>query len=49
MKDGLDTCRTGMEKKAKIACIGMWPQIHFLDLQGLYVFWTAGLTVALRI
>ena len=26
--------------------IGMWPQMHFLDLQDLYVFWTAGLTTA---
>ena len=25
----------------------MWPRMHFLDLQGLYVFWTAGLTTAL--
>ena len=22
----------------------MWPRMHFLDLQGLYVFWTAGVT-----
>ena len=39
VKDGLD--RTGMKKQikmAKIPCIGMWPWMHFLDLQGLYVF-----------
>ena len=43
VKDGLD--RTGKKnewKDAKIACIGMWPRMHFPDLQGLYVFWTTG-------
>ena len=25
----------------------MWHRIHFLDLQGLYVFWTAGLTTVM--
>ena len=42
-----DLDRTGMIKAAKIACIGMWPWMLFLDLQGLYVFWTAGLTTVL--
>ena len=32
------------EKMAKTASIGMWPRMHFLDLQHLYVFWTAGIT-----
>ena len=44
-----DLDRTGMKKwikTAKIACIGMWPRMHFLDLQHLYVFWTAGLMTA---
>ena len=39
--------RTGMKKKiktAKTACIGIWPPVHFLYLQGLYIFWTAGIT-----
>ena len=31
-------------KRQRIACIGMWPRVHFLDLQGLYTFWTAGVT-----
>ena len=42
-----DLNRTSMKKQikiAKVACIGMWPRMHFLYLQGLYVFWTAGLT-----
>ena len=46
MKDGLD--RTGKKsrlKVAKIACTGMCHRMHFLDLQCLYVFWTAGLTI----
>ena len=41
MKDGLD--RTGMKiqtKMARISCILMCPWMHFLDLQGLYMFWT---------
>ena len=45
MKDDLD--RTGMKKwikTAKNSCIGMWHRMHFLDLQRLYAFWTAGLT-----
>ena len=33
-------------KTAKIVCIRMWPQMHILDVQGLYVFWTTGLTTA---
>ena len=44
VKDGLDRTDTKHKKTAKIVCIGMWPRIHFLDLQGLYVFWTDGLT-----
>ena len=38
VKDGLD--RTGRKNRLKIACIGMWPRMHFLDLQQ----WTTGLT-----
>ena len=33
-----------MDKTAKITCIGMWAQMHFLDLQSLCVFRTAGVT-----
>ena len=36
--------RSGIKKLIKIACIRLWPQMHILDLQHLYVFWTAGLT-----
>ena len=25
----------------------MWPRMHFLDLQGLYAFWTAGVTTGI--
>ena len=45
MKDGLDrTGKKNRQKTAKIACTGMCHRMHFLDLQRLYVFWTAGLT-----
>ena len=40
--------RTGMKKMAKFACIGML-RMHFLDLRGLYVFWTPGLTTVITI
>ena len=33
---------------AKNACIGMWHQMHFLDLQRLYMFRTAGLVRVLE-
>ena len=36
----------GIKKRnSKIACIGMWPRVHFLDLQCWYVFCTTGLTI----
>ena len=40
MKDGLD--RTGWKSRAKSACIGMWPWMHFLDLQQLDRWLKAG-------
>ena len=33
-----DLDRSGMKKGQKIAYIGTWPRMHFLDLLGLYVF-----------
>ena len=50
VKDGLD--KTGMKKQiktAKITCIGMWSQMHSLDLQHSYVFWTAGITTVVSL
>ena len=29
---------------AKLSALKCGPRMHFFDLQGLYVFWTAGLT-----
>ena len=49
-KGNLDSTGKKIRKKknSKIACIGMWPRMHFLDLQHLYMFWTTGLTTAAK-
>ena len=35
MKDDVDTSKKNKYKMAKIACTGMWHQMHFLDLKQL--------------
>ena len=46
MKNGL--YRTSMKTRIKAAKIALWPWMHFLDLQGLYMFWTAALMTELQ-